>query len=91
MITFFEILLIAVIITIGIMVICVLRGPSTFDRLNGILVISTDIIAALLIIGLIDGRLDMYIDIAISYAVLGFLGTVFIANFLKGDDHKNGR
>lgn len=85
----FKILLVAIVLTIAIMVICVIRGPSIYDHLNGIFVIGTDIIAGILIIGLIDGRIDMYIDIAISYAVLGFLGTVFVANFLKGDKWKN--
>lgn len=80
----FKILLVAIVLTIGLMLICVIKGPSTFDRLNGIFVIGTDIIAALLILGLIDGRFDMYVDIALSYAILGFLSTVFFANYLKG-------
>ncbi|MDD6043136.1 MAG: monovalent cation/H+ antiporter complex subunit F [Eubacteriaceae bacterium] len=91
MVTLFKILLVVMIITIGMMIVSILKGPSTFDRLNGILVISTDIIVSLLLIGLIDGRMDMYIDIAISYAILGFLGTVFIADFLKGGNKKNER
>ena len=44
------------------------------------------------LIGFIDGRRDMYVDIAISYAVLGFISSVIVAKILgsKGggkDDH----
>mgnify|MGYP001515627890 FL=1 len=52
----------------------------------------TNIILILILIGFIDGRRDMYVDIAISYAVLGFISSVIVAKILgsKGggkDDH----
>ncbi len=80
----FTIMLVATILMIGIMLIRVFKGPSVFDRLNGIFVIGIDVIMVILFVGFIDGRIDMYVDIAISYGLLGFLSTVMIAKFLGG-------
>ena len=34
----------------------------------------------------LDGRPEMYVDIALSYAILGFVGSVIIAKYLGGKD-----
>ena len=78
----FDILLWGTVILIGFMLIRVFKGPSVYDRLNGIFVIGIDIIVILLLIGFTDGRADMYVDIALSYGIIGFLSTVMIARFL---------
>lgn len=85
----FKILLIGIILIIGMMLFRVFRGPSVYDRLNGIFVIGIDVIVIIMLTGFIDGRADMYVDIAISYGILGFLSTVIIAKILGGDkgDH----
>lgn len=80
----FELCMFALTTAIGIMLIRVLRGPSVYDRLNGTFVIGIDVIMIILLVGFVDGRVDMYVDIAISYGILGFLSTVFIAKFLGG-------
>lgn len=80
----FEVLMVGIIIIIGLMLIRVYKGPSIYDRLNGVFVIGIDVIMVILLVGFIDGRVDMYVDIAISYGILGFLSTVIIAKFLGG-------
>lgn len=80
----FTIMLISTILMVGLMLLRVFKGPSVYDRLNGIFVIGIDVIMVILFVGFIDGRIDMYVDIAISYGILGFLSTVFIAKFLGG-------
>jgi len=80
----FTIMLVGTILMIGLMLIRVFKGPSVFDRLNGIFVIGIDVIMVILFVGFVDGRIDMYVDIAISYGLLGFLSTVIIAKFLGG-------
>ena len=74
----------AMIVIVGLMLIRVFKGPSVYDRLNGIFAIGIDVIIILLLIGAITGRQDMYVDIAFSYGLLGFLSTVIIARFLVG-------
>ncbi len=86
----FRIFMFGTVILIGLMLIRVIKGPSIYDRLNGIFVIGTDIIILLMLLGYADGRMDMYVDIALSYAILGFISTIVVARFIgrrdRGDD-----
>ena len=63
------------------------RGTGVYDHFVGILVMSTNVILILILIGFVDGRKDMYIDVAVSYAVLGFISSVIIAKFMGGHHH----
>ncbi len=80
------ILMVAVVIIIGLMLQRVFQGPTIFDRMNGLGVIGADTILLLVLFGYIDGRPDMYVDIAISYAILGFICSVIVAKYMGGKD-----
>lgn len=84
---FFMALIVGIGIVIFAMMFRVFQGPSIYDRLNGLGVIGADTILLLILIGYIDKRPDMYVDISISYAILGFISSVVIAKFVgrKGD------
>ena len=82
----FAVLMISIIFVIGMMFQRVFQGPTVYDRMNGLGVIGADTILLLVLFGYIDGRPDMYVDIAIAYAMLGFLGSVIIAKYLGGKD-----
>ena len=83
-----DILFMALIVGIGIVILVmiyrVFQGPSVYDRLNGLGVIGADTILLLVLIGYIEKRPDMYADIALSYAILGFIGLVVIAKYIGG-------
>jgi multicomponent Na+:H+ antiporter subunit F len=66
----------------------VAQGPSIWDRLLGLSLISTKI---LLIIILLASYFDLsyLLDLAIVYVLLGFISTVFIAHFIL-ERVKNG-
>jgi len=81
---FFIALVVGLVILVMLMLIRVFKGPSVYDRLNGMGVIGTDAILVLVILGFLSGREDMYVDIAISYSILGFIGLVVIAKYLEG-------
>ena len=61
------------------------NGPTIFDRMNALGVIGADTICLIVVFGFIDKRPDMYVDIAISYALLGFLGSLIVAKFIGGN------
>lgn len=89
--TFFVAYLIGLLLLTLIMLILLFKESGVYNRFIGILVMCTNVIVILVIIGFIDGRRDMYVDIAISYAVLGFVSSVIIAKFLgDGGNKKNG-
>lgn len=80
----FVILIVSIIFVIAMMLERVFQGPTVYDRMNGLGVIGADTILLLVLFGYLDNRPDMYVDIAISYAMLGFVGSVIIAKFLGG-------
>lgn len=57
---------------------------NIFDRLNAIFSLNTVIVLLIMTVGFIDGRLDMYIDISLSYSILGFVTTVILAKYIGG-------
>ena len=81
-----SIIMVAVVIIIGLMLQRVFQGPTIYDRMNGLGVIGADTILLLVLFGYIDGRPDMYVDIAISYAILGFICSVIVAKYMGGKD-----
>src|SRR5680860_1693636 len=52
------------------------RGPTVFDRMLGAGVISTKGLILLCLIGFAYDRIDMFVDLALTYALLNFIGTV---------------
>ena len=75
-------IMMAVIAVIGMMLQRVFQGPTVYDRMNGL----GDTILLIILFGYLDGRPEMYVDIALSYAILGFVGSVIIAKYLGGKD-----
>ena len=73
--------LLAIVLT---MIITMFVGKTVYDKLNALFVINTNIVMLILVVGLIDDRMDMHIDIALSYALLGFITTVILAKFIGG-------
>lgn len=82
MIVVFYLLMASILLCIGLMLLRVFNGPTVYDRMNGLGVIGADTILLLVLFGYIDGRQEMYLDMAVSYAMLGFVGSVIIAKLL---------
>lgn len=59
----------------------VVKGPTVFDRLIGTNAIATKTIALICLIGYVFGRIDMFVDITLAYAILGFIGSLAIARY----------
>ncbi|MBQ5659212.1 MAG: pH regulation protein F [Peptococcaceae bacterium] len=78
------IFMVAVVIIIGLMLFRVFQGPTIYDRMNGLGVIGADTVLLLVLFGYMDKRPDMYVDIAISYAILGFICSVIVAKYMGG-------
>ena len=59
------------------------KGPTPADRVIAADAIDTITCAILVFYSVYTGR-SIYLDIAIVSALLGFIGTLFIARFLEG-------
>ena len=66
----------------------VVKGPTIFDRMLGAGAIGTKTMVLILTIGLIYKRFDMFIDIALAYGALNFIGIIAIAKFLGTERSK---
>lgn len=80
--TFFLISAIILTIIIAIPLVRVLKGPTVFDRLLATNAIATKTIVLICLIGFLYGRIDMFIDITLAYAILGFIGSLVIAKYV---------
>ena len=58
-------------------------GPTTIDRMIGVNIIGTKTTILLLLIGLLFQRIDMFIDLALTYALLNFLASLAAARLLE--------
>jgi multicomponent Na+:H+ antiporter subunit F len=67
----------------------VVKGPTVFDRLLGASAIGTKTLVLILLLGLLFKRLEMFIDIALAYAVLNFISTLIISKYFSTDKAKN--
>lgn len=66
----------------------VIKGPTVFDRLLGAGAIGTKTLVLILLLGLLFKRLEMFIDIAIAYAILNFISSLIIAKYFSTEKAK---
>lgn len=79
----FMLTLVFVLISIAFAMIRVLLGPTIPDRVVGLDTINTLVIASMILFGLAYKEV-IYIDVAIVYALLSYITTLFIAKYLEG-------
>ena len=58
-------------------------GPTVLDRIISVSVIGTKTTIILVLIGFIYKRSDMFLDIALVYALLNFIATIAAAKFFR--------
>ncbi|UCD03339.1 MAG: cation:proton antiporter [Candidatus Aenigmatarchaeota archaeon] len=67
--------------------ICILRafrGPTTSDRMVALDTINTLVAAALVVVGAAFGEV-IFVDVAIVYAMLSFVTTLYISRHMEGN------
>lgn len=84
MTTFWTVMLIGLVCILMAMLVFVFVKKALFDKLNAVFAMNTVIVLLIMIVGFIDGRMDMYIDIALSYSILGFVTSVILAKYIGG-------
>jgi multicomponent Na+:H+ antiporter subunit F len=83
MTVFFQFLLCALAVMIGVYLYRVIKGPTIFDRVLGLNGISTKAIILLIVIGTVYGRVDMFVDISTGYALLNLVAALATAKYLE--------
>jgi multicomponent Na+:H+ antiporter subunit F len=58
-------------------------GPTILDRLIGVNAVGSKTTALLILIGLIYKRVDMFVDIALAYAMLNFIAVLAASKYFE--------
>ncbi len=58
-------------------------GPTVLDRLIGVNAIGSKTVALLILIGLVYQRVDMFVDIALAYAMLNFIAVLAASRYFQ--------
>lgn len=83
--TTYLIVLGALLLAIIMAIVRVIKGPTAPDRVVGLDTINTLVIVGMVVFGLATNSV-IYIDVAIVYAALSFISTLFIAKYLEGGE-----
>ncbi len=82
-----DAMLISVLVLAALIVIAMVRlfiGPTAPDRVVALDAVNTLTIAAMILLGVVYQQI-IFIDVAIVYALLSFVGTLYIAKYLGGE------
>ena len=77
----------AVMILIILICLCFIRlilGPTPADRVVAVDTVNTLTVASMVVLGLIYQEV-IFIDVAIVYALLSFVSTLYLAKFIGGE------
>jgi len=86
----FGISAIAILLTMGMAVVRGLRGPTVYDRAMAVNMFGTATVLLIAVVGFLTGRPD-FLDLALLYALLSFVGTIAVLKFVShGDLAKTG-
>ncbi len=80
---------IAVLITMALTLMRALAGPTLFDRLLAVNSFGTKTVLLIALYGFMTGRPD-FLDIALVYALINFLGTVAVLKLFEFSDQASG-
>ena len=73
-----TITLIALLVTMAFALIRAIKGPTVYDRILASNALGTKTVLMIAVLGFVMGDPELYIDIALMYALFGFIGTVAV-------------
>ncbi|MEN8198302.1 MAG: monovalent cation/H+ antiporter complex subunit F [Pseudomonadota bacterium] len=76
---------IAIAITMALALIRALAGPTVYDRILALNTFGTVTVLIIAVGGFLAGRPD-FLDIALVYALINFIGTIAVLKFLRYGD-----
>lgn len=68
----------------------IVRGPTALDRIVAVNIVGTKTAVLLVVIGTIFGRVGMFVDFALAYALLNFTGSIAAARYLHHTKQRPG-
>ena len=75
----------AVLATMGLALARALLGPTVYDRVLAVNMFGTKTVLLIAVLGFLSGRPE-FLDIALVYALINFIGTIAVLKFFKFGD-----
>ena len=75
----------AILLSMALALVRAFLGPTVFDRILAVNTFGTKTVLLLAVIGFLAGRPD-FLDIALLYALINFIGTVAVLKYVKYGD-----
>ena len=82
-VTIFTIAIFCFLFTSLLSLVRIIIGPSAQDRLVGLNLIVSQVVAVM-VLAAVDFSRTIYLDVALVYAILGFISIIAITKYLKG-------
>lgn len=79
----------AVLVTMAMALARALLGPTVYDRILAVNMFGTKTVLLIALLGFLDGRPE-FLDIALVYALISFVGTIAVLKFLRYGDLGRG-
>ncbi len=73
---------IAIVVAMALMLVRAISGPTVYDRVLSVNSFGTKTVLLLAVLGFLMGRPD-FLDIALLYALINFVGTIAILKFFR--------
>lgn len=81
----FAVITLALLTTMLLTLIRALMGPTIFDRILAVNSFGTKTVLLIAVYGFLTGRPD-FVDIALVYALINYIGTIAVLKFFEYDD-----
>ena len=78
---------IAILCTMAMTLARALLGPTVYDRILGVNMFGTKTVLIIAVLEFLTGR-DDFLDIALVYALINFVGTVAVLRFFEYREHR---
>jgi len=85
----FIVVTLALLVTMILTLIRALLGPTIFDRLLAVNSFGTKTVLLIAVYGFLTGRPD-FVDIALVYSLINYIGTIAVLKFFEYDDLGSG-
>jgi len=85
----FSVVVVALLVAMALAITRALAGPTIYDRILGVNSFGTKTVLLIAVYGFLTGRPD-FLDIALVYALINFIGTIAILKFFEYQDLGSG-
>ena len=85
----FTVIIIALLVSMALAMVRALLGPSIYDRILAVNSFGTKTLLLIAAYGFLTGRPE-FLDIAMVYALINFIGTIAVLKFFEFDDLGSG-